>query len=424
MCLCLRLLSILLVTAALPARASIAALAAKAYEATYPGPELPAEVAPVPAPTDPKTATIYEALRAWFVGEIRKDNEAIAGKLRKVDAGAYNSFLAGRRTKAQACAAAIPAELQADVTAFLEASDPAQQDSLVRKLAKATQKAGREVTECLDAVLVELDRRGVLVGGMVLGKTNAGIEQLKPVIVNPGLVYVLRPQVLTAWPGREESALGVLDPREGPWKVRLAHTYESKVETHNQKWKGKYDISVADYQKLTNNGHFLVVDGEGGALGWIDMDRVAFFHEKWAEEAGHSKHAYTTGIATFAHGVWWNPEGLYEGGPKGEGYENHQDAIWVNDFLTLVRLQTSVRPNPISDPYPRRMDVSAIRQIYEIDNVQRGHIIELMFERRGTPYEGWAMREPAGHIYLDTKCQLGYEFSRSSVRTTLQQIYR
>src|SRR2546428_6932772 len=100
-------------------------------------------------------------------------------------------------------------------------------------------------------------------------------------MASPGLVFVSGPEVLTAWPGRQDSAVAVLDPREGPWKARLAHTYEDKVEAHSQQWKRKETIAVKDYLSATNNGHFLLETDKGTELRWVDMEQLALFQASW-----------------------------------------------------------------------------------------------------------------------------------------------
>ncbi|MFL5357299.1 hypothetical protein, partial [Archangium sp.] len=276
----------------------------KSYSARYAGPAA-VSLAPEVAPVALAVPTVAQALHDWYAAEIRKDNKSLAKRLRKLKPGTYNDFLARHEARALECVARLPVELQPKVEAFLSASEAEAQDAAVRELQKATEGQPREVLDCVDAALVKLDSRGVLVGGLVWGKTPEGSEKLKPTRYSPGQVFILRPQVLTAWPGRADSSLRVLDPRQGPWKVLLAHTYEEKSGTHRQKWKGLESTRAADYLQQTNNGHFLLVDDEGAALGWLDMDQAAFYEEEWAASADISKPVFTSGIAAFVHGVWW-----------------------------------------------------------------------------------------------------------------------
>ncbi|HSP78858.1 MAG TPA: hypothetical protein VLQ93_10030, partial [Myxococcaceae bacterium] len=284
------------------ASASTQALIEKSYCARYTGPAQVGEVAPPEAPADPEKPTVVDRLAAWYADEIREGTAALARQLRQHAPSTYASFLAQRKARALACVDTLPEALLPEVQAFLSAVDTAEQDAAVRKLRKVVAEQPREVLDCLEAVLVKLDRRGaILVSGLTWGRTSEGAEQLKPTLHNPGQVYILRPQVLTAWPGRPDSALRVLDPRQGPWKVRLAHTYEQKVEAHSQPWKQRPTISVQKYLQQTNNGHFLLVDDEDAPLGWLDMDQAAFFHERWAEDAADSRFIYTSGAAAYVH---------------------------------------------------------------------------------------------------------------------------
>lgn len=400
----------------------------KSHDARYAG-LAAVPLAPEVAPVALAVPTVAQALHDWYAAEIRKDNKALAGRLRKLKASTYNGFLAQHESKALECVARLPAELQPKVEAFLSASEPEAQDAAVRELQKATEGQPQEVLDCMDAVLVKLDSRGVLVGGLVWGKTTEGNEKLKPTRYSPGQVFILRPQVLTAWPGRADSALRVLDPRQGPWKVLLAHSYEEVIGTHEQKWKGLETTRVADYLHQTNNGHFLLVDDAGAALGWLDMDQAAFYEEEWAASADISKPVFTSGIAAFAHGVWWDPDGFTEaGGGGGMTKTRYQNPIYVIDFLRLVKLETSQRAVSIRDPYPESLRIHQLRKLYQgkprYSNALRPEEqLGLGAESREDNGFTWHNDEELGRLTAQGG-RLHYELKAANARTTLKKLYR
>ncbi|WNG36557.1 hypothetical protein F0U61_24925 [Archangium violaceum] len=406
------------------ASASIATLIEKNHSASYTGPEQVPEV-PAVAPAVPEKPTVVDLLKAWYADEIRKDSKTLASNLRKLDTSAYNSFFAKCKAKALACADKLPEELKPQVEAYLQASETAQQDSALRKLQKAAEGQPKEVLDCLNAALVKLDARGVLVGGLLWGKTTDGAEQLKPTRHNPGRVYILRPQVLTAWPGRADSALKVLDPRQGPWKVRLAHTYEQKVGTHSQPWKKRLLFRVQEYTELTNNGHFLLVDDKDAPLGWLDMDQAAFFEEKWAEDAEESKFAYTSGAATFVHGVWWNPEGRTGDDVSSNPDKRYQAPVYVFDFLQFLQLETDATELPVHAPYPEVLHLGKLRALYRDEDAPEfsASRIKLLVRRRYAPNAAWNSGEQAGTIEA-YKGRLQYRIGSATTKTTLDKIYQ
>jgi hypothetical protein len=404
------------------ASASALELIEKSYGGSYAGPERVTSP-PVVEPVALGHATIAKALHEWYAGEIRKGTRAIDRRLLKLKASAYNGFLARRKARALECASSLPEELQPEVEAFLTATEAEALDAAVRKLRKATEGQPREVLDCLDAVLVKLDGRGVLVGGLLWGRTEEGSEQLKPTLYNPGLVFILRPQVLTAWPGREDSALRVLDPRHGPWTVLLAHTHEEKVRIHGQEWKKVKTTSAADYLKRTNNGHFLLVDEEEKPLGWLDMDQAAFYDEAWAACADLSKPVFTSGFAAYVHGVWWNPRGISEAGGKGGMTRTrYQDSVYVLDFLRLVKVETGQAEGSIRDPYPELMRIRQLREIYQGKGSYKDEL-KLAAECRDHNHDLWRYYEELGTLGIH-KGRLQYKMNSANVRTTLKKIYR
>lgn len=400
----------------------------KSYSARYTGPAV-VSLAPEVASVTLAVPAVAQALHDWYAAEIRKDNKALTKRLRKLKPGAYNDFLARHETKALECVARLPAELHPKVETFLSSSEPEAQDAAVRELQKATEGLPREVLDCMDAALVKLDSRGVLVGGLSWGKTTEGNEKLKPTRYSPGQVFILRPQVLTAWPGRADSALRVLDPRQGPWKVLLAHTYEEVVGTHEQTWKRLESTRAADYLQQTNNGHFLLVDSGGAALGWLDMDQAAFYQEDWAASAEISKPVFTSGIAAFVHGVWWDPDGFTEaGGAGGMTKTRYQNPIYVIDFLRLVKLETSQRAISIREPYPELLRIHQLRKLYQgkprySSALRPEEELGLGAESREDNGFTWRQDEELGRLTAH-EGRLRYEQKAANARTTLKKLYR
>ncbi|MCY1082505.1 hypothetical protein [Archangium lansingense] len=394
----------------------------KNYSARYAGPA-PVPLAPEVAPVTLAVPTVAQALHDWYAAEIRKDNKALARKLRKLKAKAYNNVLAQRRTKALECVTRLPAELQPQVEAFLAASEAEAQDASVRKLQEATEGQPREVLDCVDAAVVKLDSRGVLVGGLTWGKTAEGTEKLKPTRYSPGLAFILRPQVLTAWPGRADSALRVIDPRQGPWKVLLAHTYGEKTGTHRERWKRLKATQAADYLQQKNNGNILLVDEADVPLGWLDMDQAAFYEEEWAASADISKPVFTSGIAAFVQGVWWNPQGFSEaGGAGGVATTRYQDSVYVIDFLRLVKLETSQTSVPVRNPYSEPLQSRQLRKLYQGEGIYENEL-KVVAECRGHPDFLWSTGEELGSITVH-KGRLQYKLKTANVRTTLRKLYR
>ncbi|MFE8600651.1 hypothetical protein [Archangium violaceum] len=406
------------------ASAAWANLVEKNHNASYTG---PAQVPEVPAvtPAAPDKATVVELLAAWYADELRKDNKALANTLRKLDASAYNTFLAQNKAKALACVDKLPAELKPQVEEYLSATEAAQQDSVLRKLRKAAEGQPKEVLDCLNVSLVKLDSQGVLIGGLLWGSLTSDSEQLKPTLYNPGLVYILRPQVLTAWPGRAGSALRVLDPRQGPWKVRLAHTHEKTVETHSHEWKERLLFRVQEHVELTNNGHFLLVDDKDAPLGWLDMDQAAFFEKKWVKYAEGSEFVYTSGAAAFVHGVWWAPEGRTGDEVSSDPDTRYQSPVYVFDFLHLIQLETDATEQPADAPYPEVMHLGKLRALYRGEDAPdfQTSRIKLLVTRRYAPNVAWTSGEQAGIIEAH-KGRLHYRLGSATTKTTLGKIYR
>ena len=264
--------------------------------------------------------------------------------------------------------------------------------------------------------------RGVLVGGLLWGRLAKGSEQLKPTLYNPGLVYILRPQVLTAWPGRADSALQVLDPRQGPWKVRLAHTHETTVETHSQQWKKRLLFGVREYSELTNNGHFLLVDDKDVPLGWLDMDQAAFFEKKWVKYAEESKFVYTSGAAAFVHGVWWDPEGRTGDEVSSDPDTRYQSPVYVFDFLRLIQLETDATEHPVHAPYPEIMHLSKLRSLYRGEDAPdfQASRIKLLVTFRYAPNAAWTSGEQAGTIEA-YKGRLHYRLGSATTKDDARQ---
>ncbi|KFA87672.1 hypothetical protein [Archangium violaceum] len=419
-----RIVALITVVSAGTASASCAALVEKNHSASYAGPAPVPEV-PAVAPAPPDKATVVELLTTWYADELRRDNKALANTLRKLDASAYNAFLAQNKAKALACVDKLPAELKPQVEKYLSATETAQQDSVLRKLRKTTEGQPKEVLDCLSVSLVRLSSQGVLIGGLPRGNPNKASEQLKPTRHNPGLVYILRPQVLTAWPGRADSALRILDPRQGPWKVRLAHTYEKTVGTHSQEWKERLLFRVQEYAELTNNGHFLLVDDKDAPLGWLDMDQAAFFEEEWAEYAEESKFAYTSGAAAFVHGVWWNPEGRTGDEVSSDPGTRYQSPVYVFDFLYLIQMETDATEQPADAPYPEVMHLGKLGSLYRGKDHPDSYAsrIKLLVMRRYAPDAAWKSGQQVGTIEA-YKGRLHYRLGSATTKTTLDKIYR
>lgn len=406
---------------------SVAEGAGSAPSPVYAGPTLPGPVT-APAPVAPDKPTVIEGLQAWFAKEITKDNAKLAATLQKIDPAVYPAVLAERRARAEACLAKLPDDLRVLLQAWLAESDAKAAHVALRKLVSGSAEQPKDTLDCLDAVLTKLDSRGVLLAGAVLGKTTEGKSQLKPIISSPGQVFVIRPEALTAWPGQKDSVLVVLDPREGPWTVLGAHTFESKIQTHNEPYKQQDSIEVADYLKLTRNGHFLLGDASGAVLGWIDMDKAAFFQKGWEDDAKASRDAYTLGVAGQLHGVWWNPQGICD---QGKPFDKmcgtpYQGRIVLYDFQRLIAARTE--PGFKKDynwPYNTTMDLRTIRTLYRkkdtTDLSNTGFEFETEQQLGGGGF--WEIKK-SGWCAIYENSRLACEPWPLYVKSTLKKIYK
>lgn len=405
-----------------------AAIAGESAVKSYTGPVLPANVA-VPAPKEP---TVVEALEAWFAGEIREGSATITGTLRSIDPNVYNASLTQRRERAQACVDRLPPDLAQLLAAFRSAPDAAAQASAIHALAQAAVGKPAETLGCLDAAALRLGDRGVLLSGLVFG-TAGGAVQLKPMVLSRGQVFILRPEVLTAWPGRADSALRALDPRDGPWNVLLAQTYEESVTEHGPVLEEKWgEVSVREYAGQRRNGHYLLVDGSGAALGWLDMDRAAFFDEDSEQTAAAWKKSFTDGVAAFLHGVWWNPKG-YRDDSRGAG-PNLQDVVFIHDLFTMIEGKTETTSASYKDPYPESMEFRKLRSLKR-ETKEYGSHKAIFVRLQGKKYENeiWKYsNEPViirydpmpGATAFDPSRLLLERRSTTLTRTTVERIWK
>ncbi|MFL5351682.1 hypothetical protein, partial [Archangium sp.] len=156
---------------------------------------------------------------------------------------------------------------------------------------------------------------------------------------------------------------------------------------------------------------------------WLDMDQAAFYEEEWAASADISKPVFTSGIAAFVHGVWWDPDGFTEaGGAGGMTKTRYQNPIYVVDFLRLVKLETSQRAISIREPYPELLRIHQLRKLYQF-KVLYSDELSLPAECRAHNHDMWRDEEELGTLTI-RKGHLQYTMESADVRTTLKKIYR
>jgi hypothetical protein len=135
---------------------------------------------------------------------------------------------------------------------------------------------------------------------------------------------------------------------------KILETIKPEIYNGFLQQQKKWRFTFQEVMSLpSNNGHYLVLDDKEAPIGWIDMDHAAFFPKKWKRKAKASKKFFTSGLATFNQGLWWNPKGtpkfMLEGltGPK-----MYQDAVIVYDFERMIEfVMPSSQDIPVEYPY-------------------------------------------------------------------------
>ncbi len=377
------------------------ATASARYHGVYKGPKLP-KPKDVPKLEHQEQVSIREVMARWFADQVDTENRRLWARYRFVEAGAYNHFLASRRDTMATCAADLSAKVRDEFESSKSAETFAARDPILREV--SAKVPGQD--PCVDASFTWVNDEGILVGGAIVEKTPRGEAQRKPTIQNPGYLHIIRPEMLFAWPGRTDAPTRVLDPREGPFRVMLAHTFEPKVEFHSQAWKQVSKIDIETYLQRTSSGHYLVVDEKEKALGWIDMDRAAFWQDREKRQADTSTGVYASGAALLAHGFFWKPDGVCEEGrpfwrrcgvPFAEG-------VLANDMLSLVLLETKVDENiEYRDPAPRSLGLSHVRvwEAFGMDEDGSRGLRLCLHARKGDEGPGWGKPECRGKVNLN-----------------------
>jgi hypothetical protein len=259
----------------------------------------------------PDRYTEVQALQVWANHEFAGLREECFAQMSDIDPAGYNGFL---RTLGQAKAGCeqLDEPFAGLLSAWESAAGTTARAEALRKLGDAARGAARETLDCLMARTARVDDRGVLLAGLTWGALRDGDDRLKPVIENPGFALLVYPRQVTAWPGRPESALRVVDPRDGLFRVKSAHTYSPRFERHAFLKEFPKEVTAEFLMNLpSRNTHLLLFDTiTDEAVGWIDADQCAFFAAGDEALAKASTFFYTSGAAAFRQGGWYNPQGI------------------------------------------------------------------------------------------------------------------
>ncbi|UCF85628.1 MAG: hypothetical protein JSV50_08355 [Desulfobacteraceae bacterium] len=290
--------------------------------------------------------TVSEKIRDIIETAFNKSNEQIlqelAKKLKHLERDKYLAFLDNVNSTRNVCRKQV---LPNGETLGEYANKGNQVELLMELISKSSNGETMELTECVQTATAQRDERDILIAGLVKGKTGDGKTGLKPIINVDGWAYIISPQILTAWPGREISALTIISPVNGPWKVIKAHTLQKRLCTHCQSWKKNEKIPIKEYLSLTNNTHLLLATKGGQPIGWLDMDKLAFYDADWESYAKRSADFFRRGYAWYFHGFWKRPDNCDVddvGYPIEAGQDNkkkilfHKGHIISLDFLNLI----------------------------------------------------------------------------------------
>ncbi|MBN1962298.1 MAG: hypothetical protein JW841_15290 [Deltaproteobacteria bacterium] len=391
---------------------------------SYKGPLLVPPQLPEKMPPNFTTTDVKYLVRNEFEKDIVKKTTELNAKLSKSDPQNYNIFLAALKNTAISCVDSLTPELKEKLKTFSFSYNFKQRDSTVRAVSKTV-----SITDaCVDAVFSLVDKNGIFIGGAITGQTVVGQLKRKATIFNPGILFILEPQVLQAWPGRDDAPTLVLDPRDGPFRVALAHTFEKEIKTHSQAFKQKNTVDVETYLNFTNNGHFLIVDEFGDAMGWIDMDKAAFFDQSMIREGFISRDSYIYGVAAKAHGAFWDHSGERDRSAKKDECVYLLAPIWVNNYLSLVSLKVQPKPcTNMAKTHPKTMQIYQLRNVVGLFQKETSVIkykCDMRIEWRRPSKRKWKVENIHGTIDRDSYYKPYYNIDSLFEKINLADIYQ
>lgn len=264
--------------------------------------------------------------------------------LSKVPQSRYREFLQNRKDKATA-SQSVAISIAHLLNQYLRAETIDIQDSLARCIKEVcnSDSLTREELAAIDALSPIVDTNGILTAGLVLDVTHDGDTAIKPVLKVEGQVLLLTPQTIYGWPEEESSALGVVNPQDGPFKVIKAITFEDNIGTHSDTvlWSNQYNgqkkVPLELYLTYSRNSYLYIEDEKNKKVGWLNIDSCAFFDSRMNDGCKMSADFYRNGLAWHADG-WWSDTNYYETNAERDVEPTHIERLWYRNLYDFKRL--------------------------------------------------------------------------------------
>jgi hypothetical protein len=228
------------------------------------------------------------------------------------------------------------------VTAILEEKNNKKKHLNLRILLDNCKLDADTDLKILTVPTMRFDKNNVLVSGLIENTTGSKYTSLLAIKKTKGNALIITPQIITAWPGKEESAIAVIRPEDGPWEV-VAFLNESVIPAMKYHLKQikppTNEQREIRYPKDVYKEQMLIYLKDKDIMGWIPKDSCAFFPDSAGgflrDVAGFYKDKY----AIIYHGWWQIPDFC------GEHLEEGEDTVFSSvgdrfyyDFNNLVEL--------------------------------------------------------------------------------------
>ncbi len=199
-------------------------------------------------------------------------------------------------------------------------------DTLLIKLIKSISGMNSSIdllTPSLEKMLDKVDEKGFYRSGAKLDTTIDGNKVIVRTLpssrrtrnIEKSFLILSTPELITKWPGDTSSAIGVLDPQDGPWEIVSGYSYSYHHLRHG-KWKEtkknykeySYILSLDKFKKSDPISRYCLLKNDDGIIGWVAKKQGTIFY---ADRFNASKEKikryaefYKTGIPQFLTGVW------------------------------------------------------------------------------------------------------------------------
>jgi hypothetical protein len=182
---------------------------------------------------------------------------------------------------------------------------------------------------------LKTDSNGVLRAGLVVNDAPDENRKLNLIKKAQGKVLIVTPQLVTAWPGDEKSAVGIIQPKDGPWEViGFCSPTERFAERRGWLRNNSTTQNYKDVVLFKSYGEFVLIKSDGFDAAWLPFDSCAYIDDDYSLQ--WIVDAYKNGYVIFSQG-YWKGDDVY-GHPEPE---TDKVLMWGSlqtmDFVNLIQ---------------------------------------------------------------------------------------